>query len=93
MNDAKFWIEIVSALTMPVGIIALVAHRIWNKLGMGVRSIQFLALIIIFPVILILALENKLEGSAIGALVGALLGYLFTNISKYDERKTGKEDA
>jgi hypothetical protein len=93
MGDAKFWIEIVAALTMPVGIIAVVAHRIKQKIGMGVRSIQFLALTIIFPMVLILALENKLEDSAIGALIGALLGYLFSNIGKYDERKAGKYDA
>ncbi len=59
---------------------------------MGVRSIQFLAIVVVLPVVLILALEGILERSAVGALIGALVGYLFTNIGKYDERKAGKGD-
>lgn len=89
MDQARFWIEIISAATMAIGVVSVVVHRIKLEKGMGVRSIQFLALVILGPIVLILALEGILEKSAVGALIGALVGYLFTNIGKYDERKAG----
>ena len=56
-------------------------------MGIGVRAIQFVALITISNMVIILALEEILEKSAVGALVGALAGYFFSNISKFDEGK------
>jgi hypothetical protein len=91
-SEAKLWIEIIATAAMPIAIVAVIVHRIMLKRGIGVRAIQFLALAIIPPFVLVLALENSLEGAA-GALIGALVGYLFSNIGKYDERKAGNKDA
>ncbi|MFG1230141.1 hypothetical protein [Xanthobacter wiegelii] len=86
-SSARFWIEVILAATVPVGISLIMIHRIKREMGLGVRSIQFLAIVVLLPMIFILALEGILAGSAVGALFGALIGYLFTNIGKYDEAK------
>jgi len=88
--DMKVWVELIAAAAIPISIIAVIAHRISTKKGMGVRSIQFLAMAILPAVILVLAVEGILEKSAVGALLGTLAGYLFGNIGKYDESKYGK---
>lgn len=93
--NAKDWIELVAVLTMPICIISLLAYRYKAEKGLSVRALQFLALGLITPLILILALEGILEKGAAGALLGSLLGYFFSQIGKYDERKAGqpKEDS
>jgi hypothetical protein len=90
---AKIWIELIASASIPIAVVAVIIHRIERQLGIGVRAIQYMALAIIVPLVLILALEGILERSAVGALIGALVGYLFSNIGKYDERKASKEDA
>lgn len=89
--DTKSIIEIICASTIPFVVLAIIAHRIWCDMGIGVRAIQFVALVTIACLILILALEGILEKSAVGALVGALVGYFFSNIGKYDENIGGNK--
>lgn len=91
--DARLLIEVIAALTMGAGIVGVLWQRIASKKGLSVRSIQFLALVTLVPIMLILALEGILERSAVGALIGALIGYLFTNIGKYDQRLGERDDA
>ena len=79
---ATFWIEIIAALTMPLSFVAVVWHRIKSEMGMGYRSLQFLAIGVVTPIVLILGLENKISGEAISALIGGVFAYLFTTASK-----------
>ncbi len=90
METAKFWVEIAASISIPIGIVSVIWNRISTQKGLSVRSIQFLALCTIIPLILILGLEGILEGGTIGALLGALVGYLFSNIGKYDENFSKK---
>jgi hypothetical protein len=80
--DARFWVEIIAALTVPISIISVVWHRVKREMGMGIRAIQFLALGVLLPVILILGLEKVIEAGTVGTLLGAIVGYLFANIAK-----------
>jgi hypothetical protein len=50
--------------------------------GLGARVLQLIALFLILPLIGILALEGKLEGSAAGALLGVAAGYALSGIEK-----------
>jgi hypothetical protein len=89
--EAKSWVEIIAAATIPISIIAITLLRAKTSengpKGIGVRAIQFVGISIIPPLILILALEGILEKSAVGALVGALAGYLFANIGEFDKKR------
>jgi hypothetical protein len=92
MTDGRFWIELVLAMAVPVAIVAIITNRIMTKKGLSVRSIQFLGLAMLAPIVGVLALEGILERSAAGALIGAVLGYLFANIGEYDRRRGGDAD-
>jgi hypothetical protein len=87
MGDAepRFWIELICAVTVPVGLLAIIINRIWLRKSLTVRTIQLVSLIVVLPLMTILSLEKILDGSAIAALLGALVGYLFSNIGRYDE--------
>jgi hypothetical protein len=80
MHAARFWIEIIAALTIPIAIAAVMYQRHRDSGAIGVRTIQMLAIAVLAPLILILGLEKVLEPSAVGALIGALLGYLLSGI-------------
>lgn len=80
--DARFWVEIVAAATIPISIVSVVWHRVKRAMGMGIRAIQFLALGVLLPIILILGLEKIIEAGTVGTLLGAMVGYLFANIAK-----------
>jgi hypothetical protein len=78
MDQAKFWVEIIAALTVPICFVAVIVHRVKQELGMGYRAIQFLALGAALPIVLILGLEKIIEAGTIGTLLGAVLGYVFS---------------
>ena len=57
---ANTCIEFIAALTIPIALIAIVAERVWTKKGIGVRTIQFAAVTMFVPLVLILALGSGL---------------------------------
>ncbi len=80
MQAARFWIEIIAALTIPLAIAAIMYQRGQQGGAISIRTIQIMAIAVMAPLILILGLERVLEPSAVGALIGALLGYLLSGI-------------
>jgi hypothetical protein len=80
-------IEVIAAVTIPVALLAIIGERLWSKKGVGVRTIQFAAVAMFVPLILILALEQIVDGSVVSALVGAFVGYLFSNIGDFDRNR------
>ena len=83
----KYWVEIIAIATLPVAIIAVIVNRTMVDRGLGARAIQFLAISLFVPIIVLLALEGVLERSAVGALVGALVGYLFATTGEFDKKR------
>jgi hypothetical protein len=57
-------------------------------MGMGIRTIQFLAIILVIPLLLVLALEGLIERSALGALIGTLLGFIFSKIGEAEKKSS-----
>jgi len=53
--------------------------------GIGRRTIQFLAVGLVIPTIIILALLDKLSGGVLGTLLGTFIGYVLSGIG--DEKK------
>ena len=80
--DNKSYIELGSVLVMVVGVGGIAFERLFSKRGIGLRVIQALGLILVFPTVLILGLEGVLEKSAVGTMLGALVGYLFADVAK-----------
>ncbi len=86
--DMKIWIEGVALLIMVLGVIGIFLERALTKRGIGVRIIQFATVVLVFPIILILALEGILESQTVGALVGTVIGYVLSGIGKDEPSKT-----
>jgi hypothetical protein len=49
--------------------------------GIGVRMIQLIALLVLVPAIVILALECRLSGEGTGTILGAIVGYALGGIT------------
>jgi hypothetical protein len=79
-------IEIILALTVPVGLWALMWYRAKVDMGLGVRVIQFAGVIFGVPLIVVLGLERILDGQTLAALFGALFGYLLSGIANFDSK-------
>ena len=84
MWPVKETIEVMAAAMPPISFIGYIWPRISSGRSIGARSIQFMAVVLLLPVILILALEKILDGQTLGTLLGGLTGYLLSGISNYD---------
>ncbi len=82
--DPRSWIEIGVAITIPLGVALVMLQRIWSNKSLTARSIQFVAVVMLVPAIIVLAMEKVLEGATVGTLIGGLTGYLLSGISNYD---------
>lgn len=80
------YIEIVAVWSLPIAVLSVVVKLIWTKKGIGVRSIQFLAVATFAPAVILLAMEHIIDGGTVSALIGAFVGYLFANIAEFDRR-------
>jgi hypothetical protein len=67
-------IELIAVSTILAGPICVIVERIMSK-GIGARAIQFCAVVMLIPTIILLALETVLDTAAVGTLIGALTGY------------------
>jgi hypothetical protein len=90
---AQFLIEVILAISILSGPLALLWHRSIAKkadggsFGIGVRTVQFIGAITVPQAVVILALEGLLDGGTVAALVGTLVGYLFAGLTEFDRRK------
>ena len=63
--ENKFWIEVAAIAIMVGGPIGIFIDRWRTKRGIGVRIIQFLAVVLVVPSVLILALEGVLSSETV----------------------------
>ena len=80
--STRLIVEIALTLIMVGGIYGIFAERKRAGRGIGVRIIQFSAVLLVVPAIVILALEGVLESEVVGTLLGAVLGYVLSGIGK-----------
>ncbi|KUZ24671.1 hypothetical protein WI32_33130 [Burkholderia ubonensis] len=88
--DAKGYIELIAAATIPLGFALVMWHRFVMKKMIGARVIQLVAVVMLIPVILILALERILDGATLGTLIGGIVGYLLSGISEFDRSRNNE---
>ena len=77
------YIELGAMLIMALVVIGIFLERLISGRGLGARVIQFLAVGLIVPIILILALEEKLAPETTATIIGALIGYLLSGIGNW----------
>lgn len=80
------WIIVIALLILMLGGTTwILFERYKREKGIGVRVIQFLAIILLIPSIVILGLNGILSSDVIATLLGTIIGYLFSGINK-DEK-------
>jgi hypothetical protein len=77
------YLELGAMAIMLLVVLGIFIERIISKRGLGARIIQFMAVGLIVPVILILALEGKLATETTATIIGALIGYLLSGIGNW----------
>ncbi len=86
------WVEIIAAITGPLGVVGLLFHRVYGGYGIGARAIQFAVAVLLIPAILILGLEKVLDGATLGTLIAGIVGYVLWKVGEYipdkKDRKT-----
>jgi hypothetical protein len=71
------FIEPAMLVLMIMGLLALFLNRLHMKRGIvGVRSIQFLAVVFVLPMTVILSEEGKLDSEAVAFVIGTVVGYI-----------------
>jgi hypothetical protein len=91
MFTIKSIVEIIAIIIMGGGLLGIFIERNKTGKGIGVRVIQFLAIIFLIPTILILALEKVIDNSTIAALIGAIVGYILSGIGSDENDKKSKK--
>jgi hypothetical protein len=79
-QNVRLTLEVGAGLIAVMGVGFVIAERLISRRGLDLRAIQFLALIMFAPMVLILALERVIEGGAAAALVGAIAGFLLADL-------------
>jgi len=92
-ENLKAAIEIIAILAVLAGPVGVLVERLWRDKSIGARSIQFCAVVMLVPTIIILSLEGVLEPATTGTLIGALTGYLLSGIGDYQPRKRQESGA
>tara|TARA_R110002124_G_scaffold99593_6_gene245745 strand:+ start:751 stop:1017 length:267 start_codon:yes stop_codon:yes gene_type:complete len=85
LNGQELLELILGAAVLLVPALVLFERLIARK-GIGVRSIQYIAVGTVVPVVALLSLRGMMQGEAVAAILAGLVGYLLGNISKFDDR-------
>ena len=76
------WLEVALVLFMLIGLVLVLYERIKSGKGPWKGTVQTLAVILVFPTIILLAFEGKVKEDATATLLGALIGYVLSGMGK-----------
>lgn len=81
-------LEIGAILVMIIGVCLVFRNRETagkergHALGLGVSTLQHLALFLIIPSVFVLALEKAIDAQAVTAILGGIIGYVLASVDK-----------
>lgn len=78
----QLWIGIIAALIMAGGLYGIFYLVVKQNASLGIKAIQFLALVFVLPLLLILGVYNVLGRETIGTLLGVVVGYVLSGFGK-----------
>jgi len=89
-------IELIAGAIMLIGMFGVlyIQHSKAKGYAFDTRAIQFVAVILVIPSIIVLALEKVLSSETTATLIGALTGYLLSGIGTFkpsQKKNDGKE--
>lgn len=78
----QLWIGLVGALIMAGGLGGLFYLIVKQNAVIGPRTIQFLAIIFVLPLLLVLGVTGVLDKGTIGTVIGTVVGFVLAEYTK-----------
>lgn len=78
----QIWIGVMGVLIMAGGLAGLFYLIIKQNAAIGPRTIQFLAIVFVLPLLLVLGVSNVLRSETIGTIIGTVVGFVLSGFSK-----------
>jgi hypothetical protein len=78
----QIWISVIAALIMAGGLAGIFYLIIKQNAVIGIKTIQFLAIVFVLPLLIILGISNILGRETIGTLLGVIVGYVLSGFGK-----------
>jgi len=75
----QLWIAILAVLIMAGGLGGLYYLIIKQNAVIGVKSIQFISIVFVLPLLIALGVTNIIGRETIGPLVGVIIGYALSS--------------
>jgi hypothetical protein len=72
----QIWIAVIAALIMAGGLGGIYYLIIKQNAVIGAKTVQFLSIVFVLPLMLALGVMNVLGRETIGPLVGVIIGYV-----------------
>lgn len=82
MQFWQFWIALAGVLVMAGGLGGIYYLIVRQNAVIGNKTIQFLSIIFILPLLLVLGVVNVLRAETIGVIIGVIIGYVLSNFSR-----------
>ncbi len=78
----QIWIAVIGALIMAGGLGGIFYLINKQNASLGIRTMQFLAIVLILPLMLVLGVLNILGREIIGTVIGVVLGWVLSSFTK-----------
>lgn len=78
----QIWIGVIGTLIMAGGLGGLFYLITKQKVVIGTKAIQFLAIVFVLPLLLVLGVTNILGRETIGTVIGTVVGFVLSGYSK-----------
>jgi hypothetical protein len=82
MQYWQFWIGFIAVLIMAGGLGGIYYLVIKQNATIGDKTIQFLSIVFVLPLLLVLGIFNVLRAETIGPLIGVIVGYVLAHFGK-----------
>jgi hypothetical protein len=73
---SQIWIAVIAALIMAGGLAGIFYLIIKQNAVIGAKTVQFISIVFVLPLILALGVLNVIGRETIGPIIGVVLGYV-----------------
>jgi hypothetical protein len=74
----QIWVSVMALLIMAGGLYGIFYLVVKQNATIGIKAIQFLAVVFVLPLLIILGVNNILGRETIGTLLGVIIGYVLS---------------
>jgi putative flippase GtrA len=78
----QLWIGIIGALIMAGGLAGVFYLVIKKNATFEAKTIQFLCIVFVLPLLLVLGVSGVLRAETIGTVIGVIIGFVLSSFGK-----------